>query len=503
MPKGTPDEGVYRPEVNAQDVLPRKIIPELSGDSIYGTTGRIADNLSEKIKADTATAAGNQLADFHLSMMQQMESAKQSAAPGAQGYTKTILDQFDTQAKALTSGNGPNGLALKALTPGLRTLRAQFGEQAIAYEAAQGIDYRLSSIKDNADKLSVIAGKQPEQFGSLMGQVLAQANTSRLPPNVTLEAAHYAQSTLAKAAVLSRAQTDPYETLKALMKPDPADAAVMALKPEERDAAMQHADSMLHQRVSDAERIDSIHEKAERQASSAALTSLIVKSQSPEGLTIADVMSKAPLFRHEPGALESALGLVGGKNVVSNPAVYADLLHRAMGGQDVYTDAIQHFGRDLDKSDFTKLVEMGDKGVPNALKQGEDFINNAMRPGVMDKYNPAVNLSHASALDAYFTWQRSSPNATPDQAVAQAKSLVSSYSLVDLSKSRSALPMEPWIVGGRTGMDPDASALAVAQAETTHQIDHQEAIRRMSLVSQWRAALDRAKAAQAAAAKVQ
>lgn len=496
MPKGTPDEGIYQPEVNAQDVLPRKIIPHLSPVSTAQGFEALGETLNRKVQADAHTYAGNQLADLHLRMTQAMEDAKANAAPGAQGYTKTILDTFDQQSADLMKAAGANGLVRQAMAPGLATLRAQFGDQAIAYEAQEGVNYRLSSIKDNTDKLATIVGAKPDQFELTMGQLLTQINGSGLPANIRLEAAHQAQSTLAKAAIDARALSDPYHTMTALMKPDAADAAVMALKPEEREAALGHADALLHQRVADAERVQAQQEKAERENAAAALTGLIVKAQTT-GITMQDVLAKAPLFRHEPSALEGALNLVGGKAVTTDPVVYADLLHRAVQGQDVYDDAVHHFGKDLDKSDFAELVKMGDKGMPSPIREGVEFINNAMKPGVADKYNPVVNLSHANAMAAMQNWGVAHPNATREEAMAQARSVVSTYALVDLSKSKAALPMEPWMIGGRSNMNVDGSAAAVLQAETSGQISHEEAKRRMGLVHDWRLAIDRANAAAA------
>ena len=499
MARGVPDEGIYQPEVNAQDVLPRKIIPRAEAGPVGPAVENLGESLNRKAQADAATFAGNQLADFHLNMMQQMEAMKANAQPGAQGYTADVLKQFDDNAKGLLQTGSSNPLVNQALTPGLRNLRAQFGEQAIAYEAQAGVQYRAQSAKDTVDKLALVANQNPDQVGDLIGQALTQVNRAGLDPGVTLQTAKYAQSVLAKSAIDGRIQTDPYAAMNALLKPDAQDAAVMAMTPEERETALSRADAMLHQRVSDAERLTSMTDRAEQENAKAGLSALIVQSQSPQGLTMKDVLAKAPLFTHEPQMLEAAMNLASGKNVETDPRLYADLLHRAMQGEDVFPLASAHLTRDLDKADFTKLVEMGDKGVPTPIRQGEEYINNAMRPGVMDKYNPVVNQSHANALDAYYDWFRGQKGqVSADQASSQARMIVGTYSLVDLSRSTMALPMPRFATGNRASLDPDQAAAATRQAELSGQISHDEAVKQMKIVADWRSAISRRQAAQAA-----
>ena len=140
-------------------------------------------------------------------------------------------------------------------------------------------------------------------------------------------------------------------------QPEDADKAISALNPAEREVLLGHADTLLHQRVADAERIESIQEKNERQQASSALTSLIVKSRSPQGITTDDVLKAAPLFRHEPAALESALALASGKKVVTDVTQFAPRHAAALKGQDQSDWALAHVGRDLSEEDFEKLVQ--------------------------------------------------------------------------------------------------------------------------------------------------
>jgi hypothetical protein len=500
MARGQPEgEQVYQPEVMPED-FPRKLTPEIRSNPLVAGVEGLANDVAAKYKADSATWAGNQLADLRIKMMQDMEQQKTQAAPGAQGFTGTVIQSFDKQAKSLTQLAGNNPDAVNALTPGLRMLRDQFADDAIKYEAVEGVKYRANSAKETTDKLASIAAQRPDQFGDLMGQALTQINGANLTPDARLELSKYAQSTLAKSAVEARAQADPYGTMTALLKPEDADAAIHALDPAERQTLLQKSDMLLHQRVADAERVESMQEKRERENSSAALTSLIVKSRSPEGITTADVLQKAPLFRHEPAALEAALNLASGKTVETDVTQFAPRFAAALDGEDQREWALGHVGRDLSEADFEKLTQLGDKGLPNAVNVGVKYIDNAMKPGILDRYNPVANQSHANAMDAFYEWSRKNPQATPEQASGYAKMLVTSYSLVNLQNTTLALPMPQFAVGGRSNLDPDATSAKTAQAEKTGAISHQEAIRQMGIIAKWRRAIEQAQANQAAQA---
>ena len=489
-----PQPGQYTPTINPQENLPRRVVPHMEPSPIGGALqqagGMVSTAIENKEAADTATWAGNQGVDLRLRMEQFYKNAQANAQPGASGFTKQITDQFDTEQQTLQKAAGNNAMAQHALNPILTQIRGQFGQEAINYEAVEGVKYRASSAKDNIDKLASVVSQKPDMFGDLMGQALTDVQGRRLGPDATLELSKYAQSALAKTAVLARAQSDPYGTMKALLHPEDADQAINALNPAEKEILLSHSDGLLHQRVADAERVRSMQDRTDRDNSSAALTNLIVQSRSPEGITVQDVLAKAPLFRHEPGALEAALNLASGKTTVSDPRIFAPLLHRAITGEDVYGDAVQHLGKDLSESDFTKVVELGDKGLPNAHKLGAEYINNAMRPGLTDRFNPVVNQSHANALDAYYSWARANPQATPDEASKEAKTLVGSYAMVDFSKLSLALPMPKFVVGSRMTMDPDATAKRTIEAEQSGVLSHDDALKEMTLISQWRKAIE-------------
>lgn len=370
-------------------------------------------------------------------------------------------------------------------------MREQVGQEAINYEAQAGVLYRNQSVRDNVDKLATLASTHPEQAQELTGQALAQINGARLGPDVTLESARYAQSQIAKSAVQGRIQTDPYATHAALLKPD-SDPVIQGLRPDEREALLSRADAMLHQRVSDAERITSMQEKQEREAASAALSGFIVKSQSPEGLSTADVLRSAALFRHDPSALEAALNLASGKTVETDAHTFLPLFQRAQAGEDVSADVYQHLGRDLSKDDAQKLLSMGDKGIPNAHQQGVETINGIFKQGVFDKYDAEFNTRHMNAVNDYYAWARANPSASAEQATAQAAAIAKSYAQVQLNSFSQTAALPRFAVGNRSNLNPDATESATLAAEKAGRISHAESVQQMGLIQQWRSAMERA-----------
>lgn len=486
MARGEPGEAGLVPEVSPE-VLPRKIIPEVRQTPLVHGIEGLAGAVEKKYTSDVETYAGNELADLRLGMMAQTEQLKANQQPGADGYTQQVLNAFDEQAKKYDLSNP---YVARTMRPGLDHLRTIFGTEAIAYEAAAGIKYRQQSATDTVDKLATIASQHPDQAGDLVGQALAQIRSSRLSPDVELETARYAESTINREAVRGRIEADPYRTMKDLLTPDNADVAIQGLKPQEREALLQHADAMLHQRVADAERLEAMREKDERRSASATLTQLIVKSQSPEGLSTADVLKVAPIFRNEPAALSSALALASGKSVDTDPHVYLPLLQRAQAGEDVSADVMAAAGRSISTANAAQLLQIGDRGLPNAHKQALDDIDGYFKQGLFDKYDPSFNARHVQAKNAMLDWLRANPTAQPDQAANAAGTIARTY--LPVGDAIATLDRPRFFKGTQLAPDINGTIAATRDAERAGRISHDEAVKQLALVAQWDAVLARA-----------
>src|SRR4029077_10900863 len=193
MARGQPSgEEVYRPEVSAED-MPRQLVPEIREQPLASGVESFGKAVTAKYNADSATWAGNQLADLRLRMTQKMEDMKQTAQPGASGFGGDVLKQFSQEEQQLLKTAGNNQAAGQALVPGLRTLKMAFGDDAIRYEAEEGLKYRVSSARDNIDKLATIASQKPGQHSDLMGQALTDINGRNLTPDARLTLSQYAE----------------------------------------------------------------------------------------------------------------------------------------------------------------------------------------------------------------------------------------------------------------------------------------------------------------------
>jgi len=486
MARGEPGEAGYTPEVSPE-VLPRKIIPEVRRTPLVAGIEGLAGAVERKYTGDVETYAGNELADLRLGMSQAMEQAKTNAAPGAEGFTTDVLKQFDGRAKQYDLSNP---YLARAMGPGLNRLRDQFGQEALAYEAQAGIKYRQQSAIDTTDKLAMIAAQHPDQAEDLVGQALKQVKSSRLGPDVELETSRYVIGAINKSAVEARIQADPYRTMQQLLTPETADTTIQALKPAEREVLLSHADAMLHQRVADAERLEAMRDKEERQNASAALTQLMVKSQSTDGVSMADVMKVAPLFRHEPAALSSAMAIASGKSVDTDPHVYLPLLQRAQAGEDVSSDVMAAAGHSLSTQAAAQLLQIGDRGLPNAHKQALDSVDGYFKQGLFDKYDPSFNAKHVDAKNAMLDWLRANPNATPGQATAAAGDIARTY--LPVGDAMATLDRPRFMKGTQLAPDIDGTIRATRDAELAHRISHEEAVQQMALIAQWAAIADRA-----------
>lgn len=481
--------GDYQPSVPVEEGL-RRVIPERSGASIGPAVSDLGNSVEKVAQSEGANYATQALGAAQSEWTKQMIDRQQAAPPGAAGFTPALMKDYgDYVQNALKAA--PNEMAAKFLQQRLQAFGTQLSEKAMQFEAQQNVDHNVNVAQQSIDSAGNELMVAPEHFTERLAERRELIGAMSMDGNVREKLVNTATQSLARSATLGAINKDPYAAINELQSATPQNLYTKVLDPAMRQQLIQHADEMLHQRVADAERIEAIQDKQERQNASAALTSLIVKSQSPEGLSMADVMKKAPLFSHDPAALESAVRLASGKSVESDVHVYLPLLQSAIAGQDVSEEVMSHAGKDLSKEDAARLLEMGDKGLPTAAKQGVDTIDGRFRQGVLDKYDEAFEKRHMNAKNEYIEWVRQNPTASPAAAVDQANSIADSYSMAHLSEFVTKSPKPTFAVGAGFQMNPDLTAAATAQAEVTHKISHEEAVKQMALIAQWRSNLDR------------
>jgi hypothetical protein len=252
MARGAPGEEVYQPQVSAED-LPRKHIPEMSGTSFGSGVTNIADVLEKKYQADSATWAGNQLADLHTQTLKSLEEAK-AAQPIDQDpsdFTDKFLKTFDEQSKPFANNQAiaGNPYASKMLEQGISSLRHHLQNDTIEWQAHQQQAYRENSFYDQVKKNAAAVEAQPNLLQSIGSTTKDVANAIGGDPSARLAHLRAADSVLSEAAANGLARNDPRGMIEALNNPEKAPAnfkfVMGGLDDKQRETARQRANEGL------------------------------------------------------------------------------------------------------------------------------------------------------------------------------------------------------------------------------------------------------------------
>ena len=231
----------YQSRVSAQDVMPRKTLPQMSGDSIASGLANIGSALETKERADGTTYAADQLSALRERQFKAYLDAQGSAKPDAQGFTGDYLKGFDDDAAQLAKASEGNRFAAPVVAAGIRQMRDQMGRSAMAFEAQTRIGYRKASVQQNADKMSAIVEQDPTQYEAAGAPIMEQVHNSGFDPLTRLELARNVDATLSLAASRGLAKQDPDAVLHQIEHPEEATGAIAALSPEAREKIQQVA----------------------------------------------------------------------------------------------------------------------------------------------------------------------------------------------------------------------------------------------------------------------
>ena len=145
----------------------------------------------------------------------------------------------------------------------------------------------------------------------------------------------------------------------------------------------------------------------------------------------------------------------------TNPAIYSNLLARAMNGEDVREDAARAFkGGLLKEGSFNYIVSDVEKfssefKASNWRKNGADFIETALRPNPYAKHGFEPEIQ-ANQLQAFIDWSAAHPNATREEADFEARALVKEGKLTAQRELTINKPIPRDLVG--TLQKPDIGA---------------------------------------------
>jgi hypothetical protein len=229
MARGAPGEEVYTPQVQPED-LPRKIVPRLEAVPVGGAFAQAADASETKYRADSATYAGEQLAQLRSQTVQSLQAAKdaQSADEDPSGFTDKFLKTFDNQAKPLTSNTAiaGNPIAQKMIADGVTTLRQTLQDHTLEWQAHQQVAYRENSFYNQVKTNAAVVEAHPELLSSVGSTLKDVANSIGGDPSKRLEHMRAMDSALSEAAANGLSRQNPQAMYDALNHPENASPAI-------------------------------------------------------------------------------------------------------------------------------------------------------------------------------------------------------------------------------------------------------------------------------------
>ena len=228
MAHGIAGEEVAPQQVPVMDLM-RKTVPEADPGAFGAGIGQAAAGLGnvvqQKYVADSATWAGDQLAQARVKAVQNLEAMKQALPPGDPGdFAGKFVGQFEKDnAPILASADG-NPVAQRMVTKGLGELKDTLQQHAVAFEASQRVAYRTDSVDQNLKTQLSAVEAHPELYQQVGSTLHDQMVAIGLPNEKLYPALRQMDAQLSEAAANGLARQDPHGALQALNDPENAPA---------------------------------------------------------------------------------------------------------------------------------------------------------------------------------------------------------------------------------------------------------------------------------------
>lgn len=256
MARGIPDEETAEPRVMPEN-MPRKVTPYLEEPpNVVGGFAAAADATARKYNADSATWAGDQIAQARVKAVQSLEAAQGAAPAGDQtGFTDKYLGAFDKDNGALAKSAGGNPVAQQMVEKGLTDLRQTLEQHSRLWEAQQNVAYRADSLQNNLKSQLPLVEAHPELAQQVGSTLMDQLNASGAEPSKRLPFARDMNAQISLAAANGLTRQDPQGMLKALNDPENAPAqfkgVLSGLNDQQREAVLGRAQGHISQNYSD------------------------------------------------------------------------------------------------------------------------------------------------------------------------------------------------------------------------------------------------------------
>jgi hypothetical protein len=176
--------------------------------------GRSLGQLSSyfiKVEEENAKVeAGNFLANSELEWKEKLIEYQNNAKPGAQGYTKTVAEDFDKWADESLK-TVENARARKLLAENMSGLRKSVMGTAITYEASEGLSFRYNTTVDTIQKLGQVIMLDPNEanLGRIMSQGTLVIDSLEMPESKKEDLRDKLKTTLGQSGAKSMAENQP------------------------------------------------------------------------------------------------------------------------------------------------------------------------------------------------------------------------------------------------------------------------------------------------------
>ena len=397
--------------------------------------GQVADVLAAQKRQDEQAAIARQIGNDRVTWLQNMQTAKDSAAPGAPDFTPNLIKGFDDYSQQQLQ-QMPDGPAKRFYTMQLGDLRTTLAGQAITWQAEQHRAYNVSQYQQGNDTAARAIAMDPSLYGTTRASQLALIDAATLDPQTKAKLVENFKDTASTAAGMRMVTADPSATLNVLtQKPDqPLPAGyewVGDLPPTKMIALQGHARALVAQQQNAAERDALQRENAAVDLHNQALTLVNEGKQlSPE---FTNQLLTSTQGTSVAGAVRELINTAGQRAGFAS----ASLPQQAAMLQQYQTEAATR-GTDPDQAAATKQLEQIHTASVAAYKA--DPWNAALDRGVLQGV-PKVDTSSVPNLVSSLTARAQAAGAV-EQAAGRRVSLLTPDEAEKTLTAIDALPID-------------------------------------------------------------
>lgn len=442
----------------------------------------IAQEQQGNVNRATILDKSAQLSTFQQHLLYNPDSGLlNQTGVNAVGITKPGLDQFDKQANAIMTGvNAPN--VRNALAAQINEMREQTQRTLLDHEATQSKKYYVDQLSAGITLSQRNAAVNYTQPDIVAHELARQGALTRLLGRAT----GAGEDEMAAATLHANGQThaDVVQTMIAQGAWSQADAYMNQYGAQMPPGAYE---SLQRQSINAQDHATAQGERVAKQSADEVVKQMddMLRANTLTVGTLNQYIGVLPKddFRYFERALTP-----GASEVTRNPDLYANLMLRAVNGEDVRDDAraaLHH--NDIRLGDFDRLTEKVDR--PGWYKSGAQFLSDASGASLMNP-DPSAGRTKADMLDAWNQYAKDHPKATDREARDAYQSIAENASLVKLNGMR--LPR--FMVGPRVAPNMDQTEEATVRAHSSGQLSDFDYGREMVLIKRWRDQLTSANA---------